>query len=238
MPRQAVRSKALSAPPVDYLVAVSTINLCERLRVYVVIDPGHCRFDPVETCRMVLDGGATALQLRSKRSTDRETLRLAESIRVLSAASGTLFFVNDRLDIALACGADGLHLGVDDLPLEQARRIGGDQLIIGFSPEYDEQAKCASSQGADYLGIGPIFGTISKDDAGPAIGIETLVRRKNLSGLPVIGIGGINPANAALVVGAGACGVAAMSAIIGAESPQQVTAGIAGHVESGSQRSM
>ena len=126
---------------------------------------------------------------------------------------GALFLVNDRLDLALASDADGVHLGVDDLPIDVARRIGGRNLVIGFSPETDEQAGDAGKRGADYLGVGPVFGTATKSDAGTAIGLETVARRAELAGIPVIGIGGITAQNARSVMDAGAVGVAVVSAI-------------------------
>jgi thiamine-phosphate diphosphorylase len=202
---------------------MASSDLCQQLRVYVVIDPALCHWDPLETCRQALSGGATAIQLRSKQMTDRETLELAERMRAETTQSDGLFIVNDRLDIALACGADGVHLGVDDLPVSAARSLSGGRFIIGYSPEHDEQAALAGSQGADYLGVGPVFGTTSKHDAGPAIGLETMARRKDLSELPVIGIGGVNQTNAGQVIEAGACGVAVMSSIIMTASPAQST---------------
>jgi thiamine-phosphate diphosphorylase len=214
---------------------MSQADLCSRLRMYVVIDPELCQMDPVETCRAVLAGGATAIQLRSKRTTDRQTLALADQMQALAAASYALFIVNDRLDLALACGADGVHLGVDDLPVVSARSIAPEEFVIGFSPENDEQSSAAAKHGASYLGIGPVFGTSSKGDAGPPVGLETLARRSRLAGLPAVGIGGVNMTNAAQVLDAGACGVAVMSAVIRAPSPEHATRAIAGELAASSQ---
>jgi thiamine-phosphate diphosphorylase len=214
---------------------MSRADLCSQLRLYVVIDPAFCRLDPVETCRAVLAGGATAIQLRVKRMTDREALGFADRMRPLAAGSDALFIVNDRLDLALACGAGGAHLGVDDLPVASARSIALDDFVIGFSPENDEQSRTATQQGASYLGIGPVFGTTSKGDAGPPVGLETLARRSRVSGLPVVGIGGVNEFNASEVLDAGACGVAVMSAITEATSPERATRAIAKELASSSQ---
>lgn len=159
-----------------------------------------------------LRGGVTAVQLRCKNSTDREFLELAKSLRDLTSACGALLLINDRLDIALASGADGVHLGVDDLPLDDARQLAPN-LLIGYSPETDIQAQTAASAGASYLGVGPVFGTETKDDAGEAIGLSMLSRRAQSAGIPVIGIGGIRKTNAASVLDAGAVGVAVVSAI-------------------------
>jgi thiamine-phosphate diphosphorylase len=153
--------------------------------------------------------------------TDRETFALGKTLKTLCGVTGALFLVNDRVDLALAIGADGVHLGVDDLPLEEARRLLPPTSVIGFSPETDEQAASAKLRGADYLGVGPVFGTATKPDAGPAIAIEALRRRAVLAGIPTIGIGGITPGNAGVIVHAGAVGVAVISAILASEDPER-----------------
>lgn len=201
--------------------------LCQSLLLYLVLDPDGCSSDPEAIAQDALRGGATALQLRSKTLTDRQTLDLAARLASLCKQHGALFLVNDRLDLALASGAQGVHLGVDDLPLAAARRIAGAEFIIGYSPENDEQAAASAGNGADYLGVGPVYGTASKSDAGPPIGLETLTRRRHISGLPVVGIGGITAANAKPVVDAGACGVAVMSAITRSADPESATRAIA-----------
>lgn len=194
----------------------------ERLSVYLVADPELATGDFLHTVESALAGGVTAVQLRAKRHTDREILALARAVRERCLAAGALFFVNDRLDLALAAGADGVHLGVDDLPLPEARTIAGPGIIIGYSPETDEQVTQAAEAGADYLGVGPVFGTMSKADAGPRIGLGTIHRRSRLTTLPIIGIGGIGPREAGRVVAAGAVGVAVAGAIMRAGSPQDV----------------
>jgi thiamine-phosphate diphosphorylase len=195
-------------------------DLASRLRLYLVADPDHVRTDLVMMIEGALRGGVTAVQLRYKHGTDREALELARWLRSRTAEHGALFLVNDRLDLALASGADGIHLGVDDLPLEDARRIGGPDLVIGYSPETDEQTRHAAERGATYLGVGPVFGTATKSDAGMAIGLETLSRRAELAGVPTIGIGGIGAQTARSVINAGAVGVAVVSAISMQESPE------------------
>ena len=150
---------------------------------------------------------------------DRTFEQLGYQIATICRNRDAMFLVNDRLDIALAVGADGVHLGVDDLSVESARQVGGDQFVIGYSPETDDQAQLAGLLGATYLGVGPVFGTTSKHDAGEAIGLDTLRRRVALSGLPTVGIGGITAANAGQALAAGACGVAVMSAILGSNEP-------------------
>lgn len=195
--------------------------LPQRLAVYLVADPDVASGDVLRIVDLALAGGVTAVQLRAKRLPDREVLALARALRERCAAAGALCFVNDRLDLALAAGVDGVHLGVDDVPLPDARRLAGPNLIIGYSPETDEQVMQAAEAGADYLGIGPVFGTQSKADAGPRIGLGVLHRRTRLTTLPVIGIGGIGPAQAGRVIAAGAAGVAVAGAILRSSSPRE-----------------
>ncbi len=200
-------------------------SLASRLSVYLVADPEQTSADLGLVVHQALEGGCTAVQLRAKHHTDRALLALAMSIREICIAYQALFVVNDCLDIALASGADGLHLGVDDLPLSEARRVaaqtGRPDLIIGYSPETDEQTVMAASAGANYLGVGPVFDTASKADAGEAIGLETLRHRAAVTPIPVIGIGGIEPRNAASVIEAGAAGVAVVGAVLRADDPEE-----------------
>lgn len=195
-------------------------NLERSLRLYLVADPQHSRHDFHTNVQAALCGGVTAVQLRAKSITDREILLHASALRELCSQFGATFIVNDRVDIALASRADGVHLGVDDMPIESARAMGGPDFIIGYSPETDEQIRTASARGADYLGIGPVFGTASKLDAGAALGIGEFVRRSQLTGLPSVGIGGVTPGNAKSVIEGGGAGVAVISAILGASDPE------------------
>lgn len=198
--------------------------------MYLVADPDQTSRDLIEVVEIALANGVTAIQLRSKTLTDRETLTCAKAIVERCRAAGAMSIINDRLDIALAAGADGIHLGVDDLPLADARRLAA-SLVIGYSPESDEQASAAAASGADYLGVGPVFGTVSKADAGAAIGLATVERRAILAGLPVIGIGGITATTAHSVVDAGAVGVAVVSAILRAPDPSSATRDLAASVQ-------
>jgi len=198
-------------------------RLSGQLAVYLVADPAQSARPIEDIVAQALDGGATCVQLRAKSMTDREAIAIARRLRDRCRRFGALFVVNDRVDIALAAGADGAHLGVDDLPIEDARRLGGPEFVIGYSPETDEQAAKAARLGADYLGVGPVFGTASKADAGEPIGLESLRRRVTISGVPVVGIGGVTARNAGQVIDSGAAGVAVMSAILGASNPRQAT---------------
>lgn len=191
-----------------------------RLRLYLVADPDLVDGDVASVVSAAIDGGVSCVQLRVKSGSDRAFERLGTEVGEICRRTQTLFLVNDRLDIALAVGADGVHLGVDDLAIESARRLGGARFVVGYSPETDEQAEVAASRGADYLGVGPVYGTASKADAGGAIGLETLGRRARMSGIPTIGIGGITAANVPVVLAAGADGVAVMSAILGSSDPR------------------
>lgn len=186
------------------------------LRLYLVADPSHVRGELIPAVHQALEGGVSMVQLRAKALSDREHLTLAVGLQDLCSRYRVPFLVNDRMDIALAAHAAGVHLGVDDLPTTSARDLGGPDFIIGFSPENDEQILAARATGADYLGIGPVFGTITKSDAGSALGITEFGRRCSISPVPVVGIGGIGTGNAAAVVEAGAAGIAIVSAILGA----------------------
>jgi thiamine-phosphate diphosphorylase len=195
------------------------IDLQSALRLYLVADPEHCRGDLVSTVEAAIAGGVSMVQLRAKWLSDLERFNLATKIRSVCRGHNVQYLVNDRIDIALAVGADGVHLGVSDLPIEAARSISGSGFIIGYSPESNDQLRSAVNRGADYLGIGPVFGTATKADAGSALGLEELANRVRLGGLPAVGIGGINSGNAESVINAGAAGVAVVSAILGADDP-------------------
>jgi thiamine-phosphate pyrophosphorylase len=206
------------------------LRIAGRLALYLVLDPEQVHGDVGATASDALDGGVTAIQLRAKRLTDRTFLALAHDLCARCRAHGALFTVNDRLDIALASGADGVHLGVDDLPVAAVRRIAPARLIVGYSPETDDQAASAAGEGADYLGVGPVFGTNSKPDAGEAIGLDTLARRVELAGIPVVGIGGIDAGSAGSVIAAGAVGVAVVGAVLRAGDPRAAANALAAAV--------
>ncbi|MEX1157620.1 MAG: thiamine phosphate synthase [Thermomicrobiales bacterium] len=195
-------------------------DLAPRLRRYLVTDARAGSVERlVEICRAALDGGVTAIQLRAKGWADRQLLDAALAIQPLCHAAGALLIVNDRLDIALAAGADGVHLGVDDMPVAVVRRLLGPDAVIGYSPETDADRRNAEADGADYLGVGPVYATGTKSDAGEAIGLDGLRRVVSATRLPVIGIGGISIEQAAGVVSAGAVGVALVGAVFMAADP-------------------
>jgi thiamine-phosphate diphosphorylase len=195
-------------------------DLVPRLRCYLVTDARAGSVERlVEICRAALAGGVTAIQLRTKGWTDRELLDAARALGPVCRDIGALFIINDRVDIALAAGVNGVHLGVDDLPVAAARRLLGPDAVIGYSPESDADRVRAEADGADYLGVGPVYGTGTKLDAGEAIGLAGLERIVSATTLPVIGIGGITFERSAEVVRTGAVGVAVVGAIFTVEDP-------------------
>ena len=184
------------------------------LSLYVVTDQKLSRgLGHEEVARQALAGGADVIQLRDKGLSGAELYRLASRIGELTRESGGTFIVNDRLDIALAAGADGVHLGQDDLPVRAARSVAPG-LIIGASVSSVQEAMRAERDGADYVAISPLFDTGSKDDAGPGNGLEALRQVKGAVSIPVIGIGGIDRSNVLDVSAAGADGVAVISAVV------------------------
>ena len=181
-----------------------------------MIDAGFLRADAVATAQEALAAGVRFFQYRDKRGTRRQVHATAERLALLFKAENALFLVNDHADIAAAVGADGVHLGQDDLPLGHARTLLGPDRIIGISTHSVAQAIAAEREGADYIGFGPLFGTATKD-AGPVQGLERLREVRMSVQLPVIGIGGIDGNRATAAVQAGADGVAVISAVLGAD---------------------
>ncbi|MDP9348249.1 MAG: thiamine phosphate synthase [Gemmatimonadota bacterium] len=176
----------------------------------------------MEVVRAALRGGAPAVQVRAKTETARETVELARVLREETRVVGALLFVNDRVDVALVAGADGAHLGDDDLPLAAARAVVPSGFLLGRSADTTEQALRAREEGADYVGVGPVYATATKADAGSPIGLSRISAVAAVVGIPVVGIGGIEASNAAEVVRAGAAGVAVIRAVMAAPDPEEV----------------
>jgi thiamine-phosphate pyrophosphorylase len=174
----------------------------------------HPGRDLVEVMEEAILGGADIVQLRDKTGTKREVLQKARALRELTRRYGVTFIVNDHLDVALACDADGVHLGQDDLPLPEARRILGDGKIIGVSTHAIEEARRAAAEGADYIGVGPVFPTNTKANAVP---VTTAYVRQVAAEIriPFVAIGGITLQNVEQVLEAGARRICAVSAIVG-----------------------
>ncbi len=194
------------------------------LSVYVITDRRLAEDRSIlDVVRAAIRGGATVIQLREKEATTREMVELGQALLQITREAGVPLIVNDRVDVALAIDADGVHVGQDDMPAAIARRLIGPDKILGVSAETVEEALAAQRDGADYLGVGDIYGTTTKPDAGPPIGLEGLRRIVEAVTIPCVGIGGITPENAAAVVKAGAAGVAVVSAVMAAPDPEEAT---------------
>jgi thiamine-phosphate pyrophosphorylase len=196
-----------------------------RLGLYVVTGayPELGR-DHLDIARVALEGGADVLQLRDKDAGGGEMLRLALGMRdmVDKSRADCLLMVNDRVDVALAARSDGIHLGQDDLPAVAVRPMVGREMIMGISASTIVEAKRAQAEGADYLGVGPVFATPTKRDAGNPIGLDALRAIAKAVDVPVVAIGGINEENVIQVLEAGADGIAVISAIAAAEDMLKV----------------
>jgi thiamine-phosphate pyrophosphorylase len=181
------------------------------------------KFSHRELTRMAIAGGADTIQFRQKHGSTRELIETAKAMKELCAGAGIAFIVNDRIDVAMASDADGVHLGQDDFPIELARKLlGGNKIIGGSAGNIEEALKCAA-EGADYIGFGPVYATGSKEDAGPATGIEVMKNLSRVVSLPVIAIGGVNSENITEIISAGAHGVAVISAVCCSEDPVSAT---------------
>ena len=198
----------------------------QACRLCVITDPELGRgLSHVDIARQALEGGASMIQLRDKSAGLRELVPQAQEIASLCRARGAHFIVNDRLDLALAVNADGVHLGQDDLPPMAARAALGPWKILGVSTHSLEQAIRAAEEGADYLGIGPIFTTSTKGTGYEPVGCAMIRQLCARLELPLIAIGGITVHNVGEVIHAGAAGVAVISAIVGDENVALATRG-------------
>ncbi len=195
-------------------------------RLYVLLGSRMCKGSLRDIARAVIAGGANAVQLRDKPIPDDQLLALAAELRDLTDETGRIFIVNDRPDIAAIVGADGVHLGQHDLPIAEARRLLRPGAIVGRSTHSLVQAKAAVAEGADYIAVGPIFETDTKD-AGPAVGLKLLREIAEHVSQPIIAIGGITAENAKSVIDAGASTLAVCSAVCSAEKPQAAVEAIA-----------
>jgi len=193
-------------------------------KLHVITDTVlQSRFSHIEQAKLAIRGGADTIQFRQKSGSTREMIANSQRIKRLCAEAGVLFIVNDRLDVAIAAEADGVHLGQDDFPAPLARRLfGKDKIIGGSAAILDEALKCYED-GVDYVGFGPIFTTSSKEDAGPVSGIEKLKEVVKAIPVPIIAIGGITPENTPDVLEAGAAGIAVISAVCSAPNPEAAT---------------
>ncbi|WNQ13623.1 thiamine phosphate synthase [Paenibacillus aurantius] len=204
---------------------MSGADIRKQLAVYLVmgLEPVLGR-SPVELAGEALSGGVTMLQLREKNLPLSEVLETGRELRELCRKHEVPFLVNDRVDVALLLDADGVHVGQEDIPAVYARKLMGPGKIIGVSAGTPEEAEQAVRDGADYLGVGSIYATSSKADAGEAIGTALISEIKERWNVPQVAIGGITAANAGPVIQAGADGVAVISAITRSTDPREAAA--------------
>ncbi len=190
-------------------------------RVYLVTDRGQARGgDILAAVAAALDGGIRAVQLREKDLGGRELFRLAEAMRRLTARYGVLLFVNDRLDVAYAAGADGVHLGGGSVPVGEARRLLGPRALIGRSTHGLGELAAAQRDGADFATFGPVYATPSKAAYGAPVGVAALAAACAAATIPVFALGGVGPGNMQETLSAGAFGIALISAVVAAADPR------------------
>lgn len=184
-------------------------------KIYPLTDVSIAGFSHLEQVRKLVAGGATLIQLREKRAAPRDFYESAKAVIEFARAQNVKIIINDRVDIALAARADGVHLGQDDLPIAAARKILGGKAIIGFSTHTLAEAEAAARLPIDYIAVGPIFQTFSKENPDPILGLENLKKaRQAVGGFPLVAIGGISVENAASVLQNGADSLAVIGAIL------------------------
>ena len=202
-----------------------------RFDLYVITDagltPGRSHAD---IARAALAGGADAVQLRDKSATAQNLCLLVTEIQPIARKFGAVLLVNDRVDVALVAGADGAHVGQEDLPAREARRLLPPPSVLGVSAGTVEEARKAARAGADYIGVGPVFPTPTKPDAGEPIGVEGLARVARAVEVPVVAIGGITLENVTAVIEAGASGAAVVSAVVSAQDMAQAARALKGRI--------
>lgn len=194
------------------------------LSVYVITaDVPDLNRTHLDVAKEAILGGATVIQFREKRRETREMLEIGSSLRKLTREAGIPLIVNDRIDVALVIQADGVHVGQDDMPLEEVKRLVPDHMVIGVSATNLEEAIVAQEGGASYLGVGPVFPTPSKDDAAEPMGMDKLTEIRQKISIPIVAIGGITLENLKEVLSTGIDGVAVISAVACAPSMREAT---------------
>jgi thiamine-phosphate pyrophosphorylase len=200
--------------------------------LYLVTDPdlggGRSLIDVVAAA---VQGGVTLVQLRDKRAEGRALLEQARALKTVLDAAGVPLLINDRVDIALAAGAAGCHLGQTDLPAAAARALLGPDAILGVSMDAVDQARGVDPEDIDYVAYGPFAATTTKPDAGPPIGAAGLAAVRRLTALPLVAIGGVHEGNLGAAIGAGADGIAVVSAIMAAGDPQAASRHLRGMID-------
>lgn len=196
----------------------------ELPKLYPITDRRLSGLSHAEQVARLCEGGARLVQLREKSLSPRDFFREAEEALRVARTRGAKLVINDRADIALALGADGLHLGQDDMPPEAARALLGADAIIGFSTHSVEQAIAAARLPVDYVAVGPVFATQSKENPDPVVGLEGVARVREVVGsLPLVAIGGIDAGNAPSVLDAGADSLAVIGALLSHGDPAEIT---------------
>ena len=191
-------------------------------RLHVLTDTClQTHFSHMELAGLAIAGGADTIQFRQKEGATRQMIRIAEQMQALCKRAGVTFIINDRVDVAIASHADGVHLGQDDFPIPLARKLLGERAIIGGSAGSMDEARKCLLEGADYIGFGPVYPTTSKEDAGPAAGLGLLKQIVEAIPLPIIAIGGITADNTPPVIQTGVHGIAVISAVCCQNDPAE-----------------
>jgi len=211
-------------------------SLRERLRLLVIADAGIGGSSLVEKIRAALDAGAPAVQLRAKMLAGREMVELGRALREETRARDALLFVNDRVDVALIVGADGVHVGDEDLPIHAVRTITPSGFLVGRSVDNAAEAIAAEVQGADYVGLGPVFTTATKPGLPVALGTAGIRPVADAVDIPIISIGGITPDNAEEATAQGAAGVAVIGSVLSAADPGEAARRLLRAVDDGRRR--
>jgi len=188
--------------------------------IYLVTDPNLCSCDSVEsTVEAAIRAGVCCVQLREKHASTRDFVKMAKRVKAVMEGSMVPLIINDRIDVALACGADGVHIGQDDMPAAIARKLLGPDRIIGLSVESWDEVEEAEELDVDYLGVSPVFPTLTKRDTKTLWGLDGLARIRSFSRHPLVAIGGLGLENVNAAILAGASAVAVVSAICGTRDP-------------------
>ncbi len=203
----------------DFCILTFAMNI--DFKLYLITDRHATTLGLPEAVRLALKGGVRAVQLREKDLPVRELLSLARELRGITREFGAKLFINDRVDVAVAVDADGVHLGGQSMPASVVRKIVGRNMLIGVSTHNINEAREAEAGGADFITFGPVFPTPSKMKFGAPVGVKSLKETKNVTNKPVFAIGGINGGNIGQVLGAGADGIAMISAILSADDIQR-----------------
>lgn len=201
------------------------------LSLYLVLDPELCRpLGMVETARRAVAGGVTMVQLRDKDATSARMIETGRALKAMLAGTGVPLIVNDDVEAAVAIGADGLHIGQDDIEARAARQLIGPDMILGLSVESEVLAAAVDPGVVDYVGMGPVFATSTKSGHKPPVGIDGLARMRAVTRLPAVAIGGLKVGHIEPVLKAGADGLAVVSAICGQPDPRAAAAELSGAI--------